>query len=160
MRSNASAIESLAIPQDQLNIPLVFRSQGNPGGLRMAKSAAKIDKRHEEMPPECIADSVPVLPGVDRRTKGGRRMADIMDGISSSLGTLRPEQSFLARRLAALILQADAVDARLARGEPFDGAAYATLTNSILRLYESLGIDTTFPNPDRPERVPSLRSFT
>jgi hypothetical protein len=47
----------------------------------------------------------------------------------------------LARRAAALITWAEAEESKLAKGEPFDHAAYCTATNSLRRVLIDLGLD-------------------
>ncbi|WP_256750310.1 hypothetical protein [Mesorhizobium sp. Mes31] len=126
----------------------------------MARNQPKKAKGRLEIQAESPAFNRPALRGVDRRTAGGRRYAEILDSILAAIGgTVRDEQMILARRAASIALVCESEDARLANGEVIDGTAYVTLANALSRLFESLGIDSARPPSDRPERVPPLRIF-
>ncbi|MER9411448.1 hypothetical protein [Mesorhizobium sp. M0589] len=126
----------------------------------MARNQAKMTRRKVEIEAENLAVNRPALRGVDRRTAGGRRYAEILGCILAAIGgTVRDEQTILARRAASIALVCESEDARLANGEIIDGTAYVTLANALSRLFESLGIDSARPPNDRPERVPSMRIF-
>ena len=49
-------------------------------------------------------------------------------------------QTQIARRAAALAVWAESIEAKLAAGEELDIAEFATVSNSLRRLFESLGL--------------------
>jgi hypothetical protein len=84
------------------------------------------------------------LPGVDQRSSIARRYRDLIaEVISDSGGADQCSQARmqLIRRLAALSVQLEALEARLAEGEPLDISEYSLLTSTLVRVVSRLGID-------------------
>ncbi|MER9461963.1 hypothetical protein NKI80_18855 [Mesorhizobium sp. M0387] len=110
------------------------------------------------------AQSQPVarqtLHGVDRRKADGKRLQELVDGLTTEIGgTLSASQNATVRRVATLTLWTEHQDAAQAHGQPFDVGVYGSITNTIARLIESLPLDPKRAPDDRPERIPSTRIF-
>lgn len=83
-----------------------------------------------------------VLLGVDGRSTMARRYREITASIESDLGgDLTEAQRQLVARAATLSIWAEAREAELANGEPFDAAGYATISNALRRILCDLGLE-------------------
>lgn len=83
-----------------------------------------------------------VLLGVDGRSTMARRYREITASIESDLGgDLTEAQRQLVARAATLSIWAEAREAELANGEPFDAAGFATITNTLRRVLCDLGLE-------------------
>lgn len=94
---------------------------------------------------------------VDGRNAAARRFRDIYGELLSGLGGqdgTNEAQRQLVRRAAALSVQAEQLDARLANGEPVDTNAYVTLANALIRVFDKLGADEI-----QPDQGPSLEDY-
>jgi hypothetical protein len=96
-----------------------------------------------------------VLTGVDGRSLMARRFREISAAMAADLGNdLTEAQRHLIARAATLICWSEEREAELARGEEFDVALYSTVTNTLRRLLDTLGIER------RPRDVtPSLHDY-
>lgn len=82
-----------------------------------------------------------VLAGVDGRSLMARRFREITAGIESDLGgDLSEAQKHLVARAATLAVWSEERESELARGEPFNAAEYATISNALRRLLADLGL--------------------
>jgi hypothetical protein len=82
-----------------------------------------------------------VLQGLDMRSHGGRRYAEVYQSLIAHCSGATPTQELLIRRAAALNLWAERQEAVLAAGDDtFDVLAYTTATNALNRLMNSLGL--------------------
>ncbi|MES0024964.1 MULTISPECIES: hypothetical protein [unclassified Mesorhizobium] len=126
----------------------------------MAQNRSRKTGQEAEIEADVPANPRQHLADIDKRSAGGRRFAQIVEGILEEIGgTPRPAQVHLAREASALIVAGEVLQLRLTRGEDVDSAALATNCNAVARLFEALGIDTVRPPDDRPERIPSMRIF-
>jgi hypothetical protein len=85
-----------------------------------------------------------VLPGkVDQRSAIARRYRDVIAAIASDLGgaaNTTETKLHLVRRFAALVVQAEAMEARLAEGKPIDVSAHAHISSTLVRLAARIGL--------------------
>jgi hypothetical protein len=85
------------------------------------------------------------LPGIDQRSTIARRYRDLVaEVVTSDLGGIdRCSQAKLqlARRFAALAVQLEALEAKLADGAEINIQEYATLTSTLVRVISRLGIE-------------------
>ena len=84
------------------------------------------------------------LAGIDRRSSIARRYRDLMaEAIADAGGVDECSQARLQliRRLAALSVQLEALEAKLADGADIDIAEYTSLTSTLVRVVSRLGIN-------------------
>ena len=84
------------------------------------------------------------LPGADQRSAPARRYRDLMSEAiadAGGIGQCSQAKLQLIRRLAALSVQLEALEARLADGEALDIAEYTALTSTLVRVVSRLGIN-------------------
>jgi hypothetical protein len=91
-----------------------------------------------------VANGSKLLPLTDGRSASARRFKDLIEDIMLDLGgadMLSEGQRQLIRRAAMLSAESERLEARWARGESeFEIGAYATLTNALRRVLETLGL--------------------
>jgi hypothetical protein len=91
-----------------------------------------------------ISNGSDLLPDVDGRSTAARRYRDIVAALVSDQGgpeRLSEVRLQLCRRFAGIAVQAEVLEARLARGEPVDAALHSTLTTTMTRVAARLGLD-------------------
>ena len=84
-----------------------------------------------------------VLPGVDQRSAIARRFRDVMCSVISDAGgidSLSEAKLQLIRRFSALVVQAEAMEAAFAEGQPFDFDAHARISSTLVRLATRIGL--------------------
>jgi hypothetical protein len=82
-----------------------------------------------------------VLAGVDGRSLMARRFREITSGVENDLGgDLTEAQRQLLARAATLSCWCEDRETELAKGEQFDAAEYATISNALRRLLADLGL--------------------
>jgi predicted ABC-class ATPase len=84
-----------------------------------------------------------VLPGIDQRSALARRYRDLVAQVAADQGgadRCSEARLQLIRRFAALSVQAEGLEARLANGEPIDVSEYAQLTSTLVRVVSRLGL--------------------
>jgi hypothetical protein len=84
-----------------------------------------------------------VFPGIDQRSAIARRFRDVIAAIASDLGgaaNTTETKLHLVRRFAALVVQAEAMEARLAEGEQIDVNAHAHISSTLVRLAARIGL--------------------
>jgi hypothetical protein len=84
-----------------------------------------------------------VLPGVDQRSAIARRFRDVIAAVVSDLGgaaNTTEMRLHLVRRFAALVVQAEAMEARLVEGEQIDASAHAHISSTLMRLAARIGL--------------------
>jgi hypothetical protein len=82
--------------------------------------------------------------GVDQRSSIARRYRDLMhEAIADSGGLSECSQARLQliRRLAALSVQLEALEAKLAEGAEIDITEYTALTSTLVRVISRLGLE-------------------
>jgi hypothetical protein len=104
-----------------------------------------------------VSNGADLLPGIDGRSATARRYRDILAALASDQGgaaRLSEARQQLCRRFAALAVQAEAMEARLARGEPIDLQEHALIASTLVRLAARIGIDRRARNV-----VPDLHDY-
>ena len=84
------------------------------------------------------------LAGVDQRSSIARRYRDLMaEAIADSGGLSECSQARLQliRRLAALSVQLEQLEAKLAEGAEIDITEYTVLTSTLVRVVSRLGLE-------------------
>jgi hypothetical protein len=90
-----------------------------------------------------------VLPDVDGRSVIARRYRDITRAIFVDQGGLDrclESRQQLIRRFAAAAVLAEQLESRLANGEQIDIQEHATLSSTLVRLAQRIGIDRVAQN--------------
>jgi hypothetical protein len=85
-----------------------------------------------------------LLPNIDGRSATARRYRDIVAALVCDQGGsehMSEARAQLSRRFAALAVQAEAMEARLARGEAIDLQEHALIASTLVRLAQRIGID-------------------
>src|SRR5262245_18374116 len=93
-----------------------------------------------------VTNGTDVLPGVDGRSITARRFRDIANQVAIDQGgsdRLSEARLQLMRRLAAAACMAEAMEARLAKGEAIDMAEHAQLCSTLVRIGARIGINRT-----------------
>ena len=88
-----------------------------------------------------ITNRSELLRGIDGRSAESRRFRDLIEGFTADFGATPPGERELAliRQAAALTVQAEALQAKIVRGEDIDLEQLTRLTNVCTRTLE-LGI--------------------
>jgi hypothetical protein len=93
------------------------------------------------------------LGDVDGRSVAARRLRDVLNELTRPLGGLaalaEPIRQ-IARRAAALSVQAELLEAAMAKGEAVDPIAFATVTNTLARLLDRLAAAAQKSKPREP----------
>jgi hypothetical protein len=98
------------------------------------------------------AISVPVVSGVDGRTRGSKRQRRLYRQLAAELSAVRPlttQDTCKLSNIVALQLQCDKMQSDIVANRPVDVEQLTRLTNTISRLLGSLGIKAP------PRRQPS-----
>ncbi len=85
-----------------------------------------------------------ILANIDGRSATARRYRDIVAAILSDQGgadLCSESRVQLVRRFAAQAVQAEAMEARLARGEAIDLQEHALISSTLVRLASRIGIE-------------------
>jgi hypothetical protein len=104
-----------------------------------------------------VSNGRDLLPDVDGRSAIARRYRDIASAILADQGGAdhcSEARAQLIRRFAAAAVLAEQLESRLANGEEIDIAAHATLSSTLVRLAQRIGIDRRAKNI-----TPSLRDY-
>jgi hypothetical protein len=91
-----------------------------------------------------ITNGRDVLPDVDGRSVIARRFRDIANAVladQSGADQCSEARRQLIRRFAAAAVLAERLESRLANGEQIDIAEHATLSSTLVRLAQRIGID-------------------
>lgn len=100
------------------------RSAATSGGKHTARSA--------------ITNGSVLFDGVDGRSTSARRYRDVLDGLVAQFDCTSESDLALARRAAGLSIVLEEGEARIARSQPVDGSAHATLINAQRRILADL----------------------
>src|SRR5258707_15507634 len=114
------------------NSPLDRPSIGPQIELRAPALRARITNHRE------------LLPGLDGRTSAARRFRDLVSSYIADQGGLdrcSEVKLGLMRRLAAIVVQAEQLEARMVNGEAIDIATLCTLASTTVRLSQRLGLE-------------------
>jgi hypothetical protein len=93
-----------------------------------------------------ISNHRDLLPNVDGRGLIARRFRDVVAAVIADQGgldLLSEARLQLIRRFAACCVLAEALEARLANGEEIDLAQHSTLTSTMVRVAQRIGIERT-----------------
>jgi hypothetical protein len=85
-----------------------------------------------------------LLPGLDGRSSAARRFRDLVSAFITDMGGINQCSDIklgLLRRLAAVTVQAEAVEARMINGEQVDISTLCTLASTTVRLSQRLGLE-------------------
>jgi hypothetical protein len=91
-----------------------------------------------------ISNGRDVLPNIDGRSVIARRYRDIANAILVDQGGIdqcSESRKQLIRRFAAAAVLAEQLESRLANGEQIDITEHATLSSTLVRLAQRIGID-------------------
>lgn len=91
-----------------------------------------------------VTNGADLLPGIDGRSAVARRYRDILAALASDQGgadRMSEARAQLCRRFAALAVQAEALESRLANGEPVELAEHALIASTLVRLAARIGLD-------------------
>jgi hypothetical protein len=91
-----------------------------------------------------VSNGHDLLPNVDGRSLVARRYRDISSAIivdQGGLGRCSESRLQLIRRFAAAAVLAEQLEGRLANGEQIDIQQHATLSSTLVRLAQRIGID-------------------
>jgi len=109
-------------------------TQGLPLAAKSAEARSRITNHRD------------VLPDVDGRSIIARRYRDIVSQIITDQGGLdlmTEARVQLVRRFAACAVLAEAMEARMVNGEALDIGEYSTLTSTLVRVAQRIGIERT-----------------
>jgi hypothetical protein len=87
-----------------------------------------------------LSNGAGLLPSVDGRSAVARRYRDIFRGLLVGAGPHDPASEQLARRFAALSIQAEQLEADMVAGRPVDGARLVLIASTLVRLRARLGV--------------------
>jgi hypothetical protein len=103
-----------------------------------------------------ITNGRSILDGIDWRSQTARRYTDLVAAVCVDQGgadRMSEAKLQLARRFAALAVQAEQLESRLANGEAINIAEYSQLTSTLVRVITRLGIER------HAKTVPSLAEY-
>ena len=91
-----------------------------------------------------VTNDKALLPDIDGRSSAARRYRDLVGAFIADMGG--PDQCGdiklgLLRRLAAVTVQAEVLEARMVNGEPVDVATLCQLASTAMRLSARLGLE-------------------
>jgi hypothetical protein len=91
-----------------------------------------------------VTNGKEVLPGVDNRLVIARRYRDLLSELVADMGgleTMTQARMQLCRRFAALSVQAESMEAKLAQGEQISLTDHSLISSTLCRLASRLGIE-------------------
>jgi hypothetical protein len=120
-------------------------AQAETGQVAHRKSAgSRAAYPHKSHARSRISNGHDVLPNVDGRSIIARRYRDITTAILADQGgadVCSESRTQLIRRFAAAAVLAEQLESRLANGEQVDINEHATLSSTLVRLAQRIGID-------------------
>jgi hypothetical protein len=99
---------------------------------RRATQRARVTNHHD------------LLPGLDGRTPAARRFRDLVSAFIADMGGIDCCSEIrlgLLRRLAAVTVQSELLEARMVNGERVDVSTLCTLASTVVRLSQRLGLE-------------------
>jgi hypothetical protein len=100
-----------------------------------------------------------LLPHLDGRSAGARRFRDLVRAFVVDMGGIEQCSEIklgLLRRLAAMTVQAEALEAKMVDGEEVDIATLCQLASTAMRISSRLGIERV-PRPIEPSLADAIR---
>jgi hypothetical protein len=104
-----------------------------------------------------VTNGKDLLPDVDGRTAAARRYRDLAISIADDLGgaaSLTEAQTALVRQASAMIVQSEALQGQILRGELVDCEQLTRLANAATRILTRLGLKRTLVHP--PSRLDAM----
>jgi hypothetical protein len=123
----------------EANMPAASVATDEPKTVSRAVTAPRKHKARSR-----ITNGRSILDGIDWRTGIARRYTDLVAAVCVDQGgadRMSEAKLQLTRRFAALAVQAEQLESRLANGEDIDVQEYATLTSTMVRVVARLGIE-------------------
>lgn len=117
------------------------------GGNRRVSKLAATSLTPEVRKPQArsrLTNGKDILPGIDGRSVVARRYHDLVAQLVADAGgaeRLSEVRAQLIRRFAALAVQAEAMEAQLASGQPIDLGEHALVSSTLVRISTRLGIE-------------------
>ena len=101
-----------------------------------------------------------LLPGLDGRTASARRYRDLVNAFVADMGG--PDRCSdiklgLLRRLAAVTVQAEVLEAKMVNGEQVDIGTLCVLASTTVRLSQRLGIERVAKDVSPPDPLQYAR---
>ena len=101
-----------------------------------------------------------LLPGLDGRTASARRYRDLVNAFVADMGG--PDRCSdiklgLLRRLAAVTVQAEVLEAKMVNGEQVDIGTLCVLASTTVRLSQRLGIERVATDVSPPDPLQYAR---
>jgi hypothetical protein len=90
-----------------------------------------------------VANGSALLDGIDARSAPARRFKDLQQSMTSDLGgtsVMTEGQLQLIRTAAGLVCMREHLDAAMLRGESIDVSLYCTISNTLKRVLQALGL--------------------
>lgn len=109
----------------------------------MSSASPKLEVRKPQARSR-LTNGKDILPGVDGRSIVARRYHDLVAALvtdAGGAGRVGEVKAQLIRRFAALAVQAEAMEAQLALGQPIDLGEHALISSTLVRLASRLGIE-------------------
>jgi hypothetical protein len=91
-----------------------------------------------------ITNHCDLLPGLDGRSASARRFRDLVSAFIADMGGVDHCSDIklgLLRRLAAVTVQSELIEARMINGEDVDIGTLCTLASTTVRLSQRLGLE-------------------
>jgi hypothetical protein len=91
-----------------------------------------------------VTNHADLLPNLDGRSAAARRFRDSVSAFVADMGGLDQCSEIklgLLRRLAAITVQAELLEAQMVNGKPVDVATLCTLSSTVMRLSSRLGLE-------------------
>jgi hypothetical protein len=107
----------------------------------LGKSACNL---HHKKARSEVTNHADLLPGLDGRSSAARRFRDLVSAYLADMGGLDQCSEIklgLLRRLAAITVQAELLEAQMVNGKPVDVATLCTLSSTVMRLSSRLGLE-------------------
>jgi hypothetical protein len=102
------------------------------------------DKLDCHLAPSRVTNHKDLLPGVKGTSSSARRFRDLVNSYIADMGGLDNCSEIklgLLRRLAAVVVQSELLEARMVNGEEIDVSTLCTLASTTVRLSMRLGME-------------------
>jgi hypothetical protein len=120
-------------------------AEGNPvaASSGLLNSAVRLKPYETKRGRSRVTNGADLLPGIDGRSPTYRRYRDLVAAMVADLGgiALSEARMQLVRRFAASAVLAEAMEARLVKGEPVDIMEHSQLASTQVRLASRIGLE-------------------
>jgi hypothetical protein len=123
------------------------RKRALQSGPKMSMDSPAVRSQAAPPPPAVrsrVTNHRDLLPGLDGRSSAARRFRDLVAAFINDMGGADQCSDIklgLLRRLAAVTVQAEVLEARMINGEQVDIGTLCTLASTTVRLSQRLGIE-------------------